>query len=69
MQICGLTKSTQGVLCCWQGGDVSPNSMHMLHSHGELPNSVEIIQGLSMGGFDEAKAAIRDGRMPAQDFK
>lgn len=54
---------------CWQGGDVSPNSMHMLHSHGELPNSVEVIQGLSMGGFDEAKAAIRDGRMPAQDFK
>ncbi len=52
-----------------QGGDVSPNSMHMLHSHGELPEAVEIIRGIYMGGFDAAKAAVDQKRMPATDFK
>ncbi|EIE23156.1 DUF179-domain-containing protein [Coccomyxa subellipsoidea C-169] len=51
------------------GGDVSPNSMHMLHCHGQLPEAVEIIRGINMGGFDAAKAAVSQGRMPATDFK
>lgn len=56
-------------LCGVQGGDVSPNSMHMLHSHGELPEAVEVIRGIYMGGFDAAKAAVGQERMPATDFK
>lgn len=52
-----------------QGGDVSPNSMHMLHCHGHLPEAVEIIRGINMGGFDAAKAAVSQARMPATDFK
>ena len=55
--------------CMRQGGDVSPNSMHMLHARAGLPGSVQVVRGIAMGGFDAAKAAIRDGRAPAQDFK
>ncbi|BDA50133.1 probable UPF0301 protein BDI_1431 [Coccomyxa sp. Obi] len=51
------------------GGDVSPNSMHMLHCHGELPEAVEIIRGIYMGGFDAAKAAVNQKGMPPTDFK
>ncbi len=43
--------------------------MHMLHCHGQLPGAVEIIRGINMGGFDAAKAAVSQGRMPATDFK
>ena len=43
--------------------------MHMLHARAGLPGSVEVVRGIAMGGFDAAKAAIRDGRAPAQDFK
>ena len=52
-----------------QGGDVSPNSMHMLHTQQNLPESTEIIRGICMGGFDTAKAAVAQGRASAQDFK
>ena len=48
---------------------MSANSMHMLHTQRSLPESVEIIQGLCMGGFDPAKAAVAQGRASAQDFK
>lgn len=43
--------------------------MHMLHTQRSLPESVEIIRGLCMGGFDPAKAAVGQGRASAQDFK
>ena len=52
-----------------QGGDVSADSIHMLHTQRGLPESVEIIRGLCMGGFDPAKAAVGQGRASAQDFK
>lgn len=52
-----------------QGGDVSANSMHMLHTQRGLAESVEIIRGICMGGFDTAKAAVDQGRASAQDFK
>ena len=54
---------------CIQGGDVSPNSMHMLHTQRSLPESVEIIRGICMGGFETAKAAVAQERASAQDFK
>ena len=62
---CGLWQSVLSM----QGGDVSPNSMHMLHTQRSLPESVEIIRGICMGGFDTAKAAVAQGRAAAQDFK
>ena len=52
-----------------QGGDVSPDSIHMLHTKMSLPESVEIIRGICMGGFDTGKAAVDQGRALAQDFK
>lgn len=48
---------------------MSPNSMHMLHANGELSESVDIIRGICMGGFDAAKASVARGRAPASDFK
>jgi putative AlgH/UPF0301 family transcriptional regulator len=60
---------TLAYLHMYQGGDVSANSMHMLHSHSELPETVDIIKGICMGGFDAAKAAVGQGRYPASDFK
>ena len=43
--------------------------MHMLHTQRSLPESVEIIRGICMGGFDTAKAAVAQDRASAQDFK
>jgi hypothetical protein len=45
------------------GGDVgkanSLNVMQLLHGHPGLANSVEVVKGVYLGGFQAAKMAVR----------
>eukprot|EP00891_Asterochloris_glomerata_P005622 jgi/Astpho2/5622/Aster-02874 len=51
------------------GGDVGLDTTFLLHPHGQLPESVEIVNGVFMGGCNAARAAVREGHKKAEDFK
>lgn len=53
------------------GGDCSTGSLNMLHPFTpyECPGATAIIPGLSHGGFNAARALVRDGRAPASAFR
>jgi putative transcriptional regulator len=53
------------------GGPVQTNTVHYLHTLGELiPNSVEVVPGVFWGGdFDAVKSLIISGRMGIRDIR
>lgn len=51
------------------GGPIEMNSLHILHNHGELEKSTKVIEGVYVGGFEDAKAKVESGKLPAEDFK
>ncbi|MFN8208663.1 MAG: YqgE/AlgH family protein [Bacteroidales bacterium] len=53
------------------GGPVQTNTVHYLHTLGELiPNSVEVVPGVFWGGdFDAVKNLIVSGRMGIADIR
>lgn len=53
------------------GGPVSPNSIHFIHSMGNLiPNSNEVTEGLFWGGdFDAAKELIAQGKITPRQIR
>jgi putative transcriptional regulator len=53
------------------GGPVQTNTVHYLHTLGELiPNSVEVVQGVFWGGdFDAVKNLILAGRIGIRDIR
>ncbi|KAL4424592.1 hypothetical protein ABPG77_009176 [Micractinium sp. CCAP 211/92] len=50
------------------GGDVDPSSIFLLHSVPGLPGSQEVIPGLYVGGFNEARRGLKEGRYSADQF-
>ena len=53
----------------YYGGPVEMNSLHILHSHGELEKCTEVIDGVYVGGFEDAHAQVKSNTIPATEFK
>ena len=51
------------------GGPLEMNSLHILHSHGELDKSTKVIDGIYVGGFEDAQAKVQADQIPPEDFK
>ncbi|KAL4421283.1 hypothetical protein ABPG75_010574 [Micractinium tetrahymenae] len=51
------------------GGDVDPSSVFLLHSVPGLPGSQEVIPGVHVGGFNEARRGLTEGRFSPDQFK
>mmetsp|Transcript_11048 Transcript_11048/g.26199 ORF Transcript_11048/g.26199 Transcript_11048/m.26199 type:complete len:112 (-) Transcript_11048:554-889(-) len=54
------------------GGDTGRSALNVIHPHGCLKNSLEIVKGVHMGGFEDAKRSVADGilqaRPPSKQF-
>jgi hypothetical protein len=46
----------------WQGGDVGSNVVNLMHP-SRVPGGKVIVQGVSLGGFEEARSCVRDGTL------
>jgi putative transcriptional regulator len=51
------------------GGDVGPESVHLVHGVCGLAESVEVVRGVHMGGFTAAKAGLAEGIYVPEQFK
>jgi len=51
------------------GGPVEMNSLHLLHSHGELKKCTKVIDGVYVGGFEDAQSKVEANLIPPGDFK
>ena len=51
------------------GGPMEMNSLHVLHSHGELDKSAKIVDGVYSGGFEDAQTKVQADQIPPEDFK
>lgn len=51
------------------GGDVGPDTVHLLHGVPDLAASSEVFSGVWLGGFEAAKRGIAEGRYEASQFK
>lgn len=45
------------------------NSLHIIHNHKELDKCTEVIDGVYVGGFEDAQAQVDNGQIPSSDFK
>ena len=51
----------------WLGGDVGRSTMHVLHP--EHIGGTRVVPGVAMGGFDEARRAVRNGTLERDQCK
>lgn len=51
------------------GGDAGKSIVHILHRHAELVGSVEVMPGVFVGAETEALRQVKEGVLPAKDFK
>lgn len=51
------------------GGDVGKSTLHLVHGFREMKGSREVVNGVYMGGFDDALAAVKEGTHKASEFK
>lgn len=51
------------------GGDVGDNTIHMLHNCAILEDSLEVMPGMYMGGYEAATQAVRNGQVEPSSFK
>ncbi|DBB08311.1 TPA: hypothetical protein ACH3X3_008476 [Trebouxia sp. C0006] len=51
------------------GGDVGHDTMHFLHGYSDIQGAVEVVQGVFMGGFEEARFGIRTGSKQSDQFR
>ncbi|KAI7841223.1 hypothetical protein COHA_005187 [Chlorella ohadii] len=51
------------------GGDVGQESVHLLHGVWGLQHSAEVIPGVFLGGFEDAKRGLAEGRYKPEQFK
>lgn len=51
------------------GGDVGVDAVHMLHNHARLPGSKQIVNGVHIGGFEAAKAMVREGHLDPHSIR
>ena len=51
------------------GGDVGDDSLNLLHRFKDLGNSVEVVEGVYLNGYEEAQQAVLRGTKNASDFK
>eukprot|EP00898_Chlorokybus_atmophyticus_P003290 jgi/Chlat1/3962/Chrsp26S04207 len=51
------------------GGDVGVTTVHVVHRVKGIKGSVEVMDGIYMGGFEAAKEAVRTGVAKASDFR
>ena len=45
------------------------STVHMLHGSGGLSGSKQIVQGVHLGGFEAAKAAVSEGRLDTSSVR
>lgn len=51
------------------GGDVGHDTVHFLHGYSDIQGAVEVVQGVFMGGFEEARFGIRTGSKQSDQFR
>ncbi|KAL4855729.1 hypothetical protein ACK3TF_003809 [Chlorella vulgaris] len=51
------------------GGDVGTDTVHLLHGIPGLAATSEIIPGVYLGGFEDAKRGVAEGRFEPEQFK
>jgi putative transcriptional regulator len=51
----------------WLGGDVGRSTMHLLHP--ERIGGTRVVPGVAMGGFNEARLALLQGRMERDECR
>lgn len=51
------------------GGDVGAHTLHLLHGNSGFRDSIEVIPGVHLGGFEGAKVAVSSGAQSPDDFK
>lgn len=51
------------------GGDVGLRTLHLIHNVKTLKGSIEILDGVFLGGFDHVKEAVANGECKSSDIK
>lgn len=51
------------------GGDVGRHTLHLLHGISGLQDSIEVLPGVHLGGFEGTQHALASGKHSAQDLK
>lgn len=51
------------------GGDVGPSSAHVLHGVHGIQDSIQVLPGLYLGGFEGVKEALSQGVVAPEDLK
>ncbi|KAL3162870.1 hypothetical protein ABBQ32_009321 [Trebouxia sp. C0010 RCD-2024] len=51
------------------GGDVGSDTMHFIHGYSDIQGAQEVVKGVFMGGFEEARHGIRIGSKQAEQFR
>eukprot|EP00899_Mesostigma_viride_P011503 jgi/Mesvir1/20353/Mv19939-RA.1 len=63
----GLAEFAQNWL--YLGGDVGPTTVHVMHAFANLEEAVQIIPGVSIGGFGAARRCVREGIHGPEEFR
>jgi putative transcriptional regulator len=52
------------------GGPVKNGNLYYLHTRGDIPESIPVVEGVCMGGdFDLIKKMLRQGELTAEDIR